>query len=374
MPRNHREKSALGIYHVMLRGINKQDIFFNEDDFVRMMTILKNIPYKRDISGTKVLAYNQCHIYAYCILHNHLHILIREDEMSISDIMKSIEISYAQYYNRKYERIGHLYQGRFQSEAINDSAYFHTVFRYIARNPVKALEAKHAEEYPYSSWNEFVENKSNVMKVLNPSAIQAVLKKYPLDELAAWINEDNDDKCMDMDDFINIKSDKEAWEILSDSCGYTNPEDFRSLDPQTQIYYLLDAISHGINPSQAARLGTITRYQIRKVLTKKRGVTSPTGPGPVGEKSVEINSKDSLNEVKSRIKLIRGLGKKTYQQLHQIVEYLYTHSPAKCTDIADYLDLSSERTRIQLVLLLNENIIETNGTYRNRIYYLKTVD
>lgn len=277
MSRKNRSKSALGIYHVMLRGINKQNIFFCEDDFVRMMEIIRDAPFDKARATGKIISDSLCTIYAYCILDNHVHLLIKEGTKSISDIMKSIEDRYALYYNRKYERVGHLFQSRFPSEAVNDREYFYTLLRYIHRNPVKAMEAKTPEEYPFSSWNEYVGHKSNIMKVLKPSAIQATLEKFPLPELIAWVNIDKEDECLDMDSFKYIITDSDAMEMLQEVSGISNPEDFRLLDAPTQIHFLLKCINCGVNISQAARLGTITDYQLRKAYNKKCGESQKQG-------------------------------------------------------------------------------------------------
>lgn len=404
MARQARKKSTLGIYHVMLRGINKQDIFFCEDDFVRMISILRDIQYKINKYTDEIISSNQCTIYAYCILHNHLHILIKEGDKSLPDIMKIIEDRYAIYYNKKYERIGHLFQSRYPSEPVNDAAYFHTVFRYIARNPVKALEAKTAAEYPYSSWNEYVEHNSNIMKIIKPSAIEAVNKKFPLKELNEWINVDNQDNCLDMDSFNYVKSDKEAWEILSDSCGIDNPEDFRNLDPQFQIYYLLDAIKHGVNIAQASRLGTITRYQLTKLASKKVWRNSASGfplpenvalarktgepervkrrlktergkeaiEDPNADESVEkvAGTDEKLAYIQQQIRCINGMRKNTYLLFHKIAEFLYSHPSSKCQDVADYLNISTEQTRKYLVHLANEKILIIKGKSKSTTYSL----
>ncbi|GEM_PF-222373 len=373
MPRKKREKSSIGLYHVMLRGINKQEIFFHYEDFLRMMTILKDAPYLKDRITGKIISDNQCTIYAYCILHNHLHILIGEGERPLSETVKIIEDRYAMYYNRKYERIGHLFQGRFASEAINDDTYFRTVLRYIARNPVKAMESPTAEAYPYSSWNEFTRHKSNILSVLKPIAIQYVTDKFSLDELAAWIEEDNQDRCLDMDDFSRIKSDKEAWDILSDLTGYNNPEDFRTLDSETQIYYLLEAIDHGITLSQASRLGTLSRYVIERAQRKKFGESFKSGSDPDLKGTLENREVDALEELQGKVRRIKGQSKMIYHRLHRIVEFLNQHQgdDVKCAEVAEFIDVCNESARKALVLLSNENIVEIIGKGKSRSYRLR---
>ena len=397
MPRKPREKSALGIYHVMLRGINKQNIFIDERDYLRMMKIIHDAPIQRDPNG-EILTTNLCQIYAYCILGNHCHLLIKEGERTLSQSIQSISTAYAVYYNKRYERVGHLFQGPFESEAVNDEAYFYTLLRYIHRNPVKAQEAKTPESYPYSSWNEYVSHPSNLMSVLQPSAIQAVLNRYPLDELTEWVNtsapsekytqEDLEkaDRCLDMDDFSRPRTDKEAWDILSDSCGLTNLEDFRTLDHPTQIYYLLDAINHGITIRQASRLGSLTRHQINKALERKKkntsdgGINSAKGSDPNGkfnppseEKlATQVANEEATEERKQQlhdlVRQIPSLNKNTYHQLHLIIDYLLQHPCSKCADIATHLTYSNEGTRRFLIRLVNENIIHITGSRKQRIY------
>ena len=382
MPRKPREKSALGIYHVMLRGINKQDIFIYEPDFLRMMKLIHEAPISRDPQG-EILSTNLCTIYAYCILGNHLHLLIHEGEQTLSETIQRLATAYAVYYNKRYERVGHLFQSPFKSEAVHDEVYFYTLLRYIHRNPVKALESSTPEAYPYSSWNEYVSHPSNLMPVLQPSAIASVLKHFPLDELTEWVNTtapsekytqaqiDRADHCLDMDDFSRPRTDKEAWDILSDSCGLTNPEDFRALDHPTQIYHLLDAIDHGISLCQAARLGTLTRYQITKALERKKKPRSI-----VGEKSTKGLNPDLKNLQQSEIlhnqvRQIPSLNKRTYHQLHLIIDHLLQHPSSKCADLAAHIRYSNEGTRRLLVILVNENIVQLTGKGRSTTYSIK---
>ena len=77
-------------------------------------------------------------LYAYCLMSNHIHLLIREREDNIGMAIKRIASSYVYYYNHKYSRDGHLFRERFKSEPVNDIAYFITLLRYIHQNPVKA--------------------------------------------------------------------------------------------------------------------------------------------------------------------------------------------------------------------------------------------
>ena len=88
MPRQVRKRSGTGIYHVMLRGINRQDIFEDETDYQQMTACLRSLTERRDESG--VLLQPLCTLYAYCLMSNHIHLLIRERDESVSEIVKKL--------------------------------------------------------------------------------------------------------------------------------------------------------------------------------------------------------------------------------------------------------------------------------------------
>ena len=136
MARQLRKKSETGVYHVMLRGINRQDIFEDEGDYQQMVSILRGLIDRCD--EHKVQLPSLCTFYAYCLMSNHVHLLIQEREENISDVVKIIGVTYAHYFNKKYERNGHLFQDRFRSEPVNTIEYFVTLLRYIHQNPLKA--------------------------------------------------------------------------------------------------------------------------------------------------------------------------------------------------------------------------------------------
>ncbi|EGO64120.1 transposase [Acetonema longum] len=145
MPRKARQPSQSGIYHIILRGINKQVIFEDEEDNQKFLWYLAH--YK-EIS--------QYSIYGYCLMYNHIHLMLQESQEPVAHVMKRIGVSYVSWYNRKYGRYGHLFQDRFKSEAVETDEYFLTVLRYIHQNPLKSGEGT-IETYPWSSYRHYVE-------------------------------------------------------------------------------------------------------------------------------------------------------------------------------------------------------------------------
>ena len=136
MPRQARRKSESGIYHILLRGINRQQIFEDIEDFEKFLEVLKDC---KAISDYK--------LFAYCLMSNHVHLLIKEEKEPIEQIMKRIATRFVYWYNIKYQRVGHLFQDRFKSEPVENDAYFMTVIRYIHQNPLKA--GFHRREYRF---------------------------------------------------------------------------------------------------------------------------------------------------------------------------------------------------------------------------------
>jgi putative transposase len=90
-------------------------------------------------------------MYAWCLMGNHVHLLLKEGSESVSLIMKRVGVSYALYYNWKYGTTGHLFQDRFKSENVENRIYLQTVTRYIHQNPVKAGIASAPHEWKWSS-------------------------------------------------------------------------------------------------------------------------------------------------------------------------------------------------------------------------------
>ncbi len=150
MPRVARLKGINSTYHIIMRGNERKNIFIGDEDRSRFLETLIRMREK----------YNYI-IDAYCLMDNHIHMIIVDNGNDISTIMKSINISYAYYFNRYCKRVGHLFQDRFISEAITDDNYLLTVSAYIHNNPVKAGIVRNPEDYRWSSIGEYLEIKAN---------------------------------------------------------------------------------------------------------------------------------------------------------------------------------------------------------------------
>ena len=183
MSRTPRTISATGIYHVMMRGINHQIIFRDDDDYRHFLLSMQRAQMR--ISYTNQSVSSNCTYYAYCLMPNHVHLLVKEDKLSIGKIVKSLADSFVYYYNHKYQRDGHLFKERYRSEPVNDMAYFTMLLRYIHRNPVEAHLTEKVIDYPYSSWREYLPSANSSLSVCNTGA---VLRRIPFKELEEMVN------------------------------------------------------------------------------------------------------------------------------------------------------------------------------------------
>ena len=111
----------------MLRGTNKQLIFVESSEYARFLAVLGEV---KSLSGFK--------LFAYCLMENHLHLLMKEGAEPLSQVFKRIGARYVYWFNLKYERCGHLFQDRFRSEPVETDEYFLMALVYIYQNPVKA--------------------------------------------------------------------------------------------------------------------------------------------------------------------------------------------------------------------------------------------
>ena len=147
MTRTARRRGASDIYHVMARGVSRSSIFEDDADRERFLGELR-----RQVSDAGAS------IYAWCLMDNHYHLLIRLELSSLSAMMKAVNSSYAVYFNSRHDRVGHLFQGRFKSEPVDTEEYFFVVLRYIHQNPVKEGMTRTCE-YRWSSYGEYLGEK-----------------------------------------------------------------------------------------------------------------------------------------------------------------------------------------------------------------------
>ena len=151
MARTARTLSKSNIYQVMLRGVNRQNIFMEDEDRSYFMSVLRHC---KELSGFR--------LHAFALMSNHVHLLIEPGNESLETIFRRVGTRYAVWFNRKYERAGHLFQNRYIRENVETDLYFMTVLRYILQNPMKAGLEPRLGTYRWSSYPAYAKGTGSI--------------------------------------------------------------------------------------------------------------------------------------------------------------------------------------------------------------------
>lgn len=132
---------------------NYERVFNDEQDRRKFLEILRQITHPMDENGAPLPPY--CTIYAYCLMTNHIHILLAEGTEQMSDTVERISEAYSNYYDNRYERQNPLFTERLHSRIVDNVGYFLIALRYIHQNPVKAGIVKSPSQFQWSSFREY---------------------------------------------------------------------------------------------------------------------------------------------------------------------------------------------------------------------------
>ena len=248
MPRQARKKSESQIYHVMLRGINQQQIFEDDEDYWKFLKVVEEC---KAVSGFQ--------LYSYCVMGNHVHLLLREAGEPLEQIFKRIGVRYVHWYNIKYQRVGHLFQDRFKSEPIDTDQYFLTVLRYIHQNPVKAGICKAPEKYLFSSYREFLGEPWLVEQ-------EYVFERLEREAFIAFHQELASVTCLEIEATPRMAfTDEQAKKMIEKISKCRTVTEFQTLDREERNRYLATFREKGLSIRQISRLTGVSFNVVKKV-------------------------------------------------------------------------------------------------------------
>jgi putative transposase len=247
MPREAREKSKNRIYHIIWRGANRQDIFHEDEDRKKILNLLEKNKINYEMT-----------VYAWCLMSNHVHLLIKEGNEDISITMKRLGVSYVKYYNWKYRTTGHLFQDRFKSEGVENKKYFLTVVRYIHQNPVKAGMVNQPNEWRWSSCRGYYGKSTYPKNLLD---CDYVLRMFSADITVAikkfkeFNERKNNDTCLEDRVARNRLTDDEARMEIKKLIGLIEIAQVKSLpkEKRNEVLRKVKGID-GLSLRQAARI------------------------------------------------------------------------------------------------------------------------
>ena len=244
-----RKQSESGIYHVVARGTGRQLIFNDDADRVRFLKTLE----KR---------LGDCNVewYAWCLMNNHVHLLLRGPIEEISSCLKKTLGAYAIYFNAKSGRVGHLFQGRFRSEPVDTDEYLLGVTCYIHNNPVKAGISR-VDGYPWSSYQEYLGSARycDTHFVLSIAGGVERFKRLHENLAPADYLDVGGQKCRTVPMLDSV-----AIEIAQYLLGDVTLDDVKSLDPPARRQALLALKRAGLSVRQIERLTGVGRNTIQR--------------------------------------------------------------------------------------------------------------
>ena len=245
MPRQARRLSESGYAHLIVRGIGRQVIFEEREDYEYYLSILRRFSRETGVD-----------ICAYCLMENHVHLLAHDGNHQVPLMMKKMGVSYSYYFNKKYERTGHLFQDRYMSEPIEDETYLLAVFRYILNNPVKAGLCD-AAKYEWSSYALYASPSTFVDTRLLQDLIGDG-SRY-----AAFIAAPNEDECLDCDAKPRV-GDAQARKIVRECLGASGGMALQSMDRVSRDVALLKLKERGLSVRQIERMTGISRNIVQR--------------------------------------------------------------------------------------------------------------
>jgi len=178
MPRKPRIHFEGALYHIIVRGNNKSYIFEKDKDKLEYLKRVKK--YKEKYKSK---------LYSYVIMDNHAHLLIEVSSTPLSKIMQLIQQTYTQYYNKKYNRTGHVFEQRYKAILCNKDEYLLALIRYIHKNPERAAISD--INYKWSSHKEYIGNKLGICDVDFPLSMFSNYKESAVKAYLEYVLEEN---------------------------------------------------------------------------------------------------------------------------------------------------------------------------------------
>lgn len=252
MPRKERLLSRTGIYHVIIRGINQQRIFEQDEDFEQFLYCLAETKKKSGFT-----------LYAYCLLGNHAHLLMKEGAEPLAQIFRRLGTQYAQWFNGKYARSGHLFQDRYRSKPVENDEYFLAALIYIFNNPIKAGICSIAEEYEWGSRHllgkgDTVIDETALLDIVGYSVVKQHEHEMTEDELF-------DETCARQ---FKAYSDKSVAGMLKTICGACTAFDFQHLPVFEQKSSVMDLRAERVPLRQIARITGLGKGRVESWIRK----------------------------------------------------------------------------------------------------------
>lgn len=280
MPRTRRTIGRSGIYHVWFRGVNKCRIFESTGDYTMFLRTLSLCARKEPVK-----------IFAYCLMNNHVHLLIQEDveRRNLSQYIKRVLSRYAGIFNKRHGRTGSLFQGRFGSKAIENAQHFMDTMVYIHKNPIEAELVDDLKTYLWSSYVEHfyhnmqmhphdIQNNGTLLKLALegiPQLFYPPVQNYS--DVFMWRHLSNgmENELPHKKAYLSALSDDEAFSKILKVASVTRPEHVNAFKNAKRNACIGTLYKEGLSCKQISRLVGVGIKQVYKVVKKGDGSDTP---------------------------------------------------------------------------------------------------
>lgn len=247
MPRKPRI-TLPGFYHVISRGVERRNVYLEDEDFEQFLEILLYVKKNYNII-----------VHAFCLMSNHYHLLLQIDQSNISEAMRYLNSQYSAWFNRKYKRSGHLWQGRFKSYYLYDEAHFWTVTKYIERNPVAAGIVKKIDQYQFQSLYQWQKADKYASLLDDSKIIGMKLQEY---EIFVDFELNNDELNFVYKSPKILLSDDGAFTVLNRRLNYF----FEASEALSRNQKVVNAAEYGYSQTEIAQYIGMSVTSVSKIL------------------------------------------------------------------------------------------------------------
>lgn len=251
MARQPRIEVPDGLYHVISRGIERREIFRDDIDRERYLAIV-----------AKSVDRFRFQLLAYCLMTNHVHLVVQTGAIPLSRIMRSVNTSYAGYFNTRHRRSGYLFQGRYKAFLVDGERYLLSLVRYVHENPVKAGIAERADGYRWSSHRRYLEKSPSWL------SSDAVLERFgrnrsvAIRNFRAFFRSEEDRPYGAAGKYVQAVIGEEAFaRTVLESLGNDGPPAVKTMDP----VHLIEWIAQREQVGRAELSGKSQRRDLSRV-------------------------------------------------------------------------------------------------------------
>lgn len=248
-----------GYHHIINRGVNRCAVFnYNYDKEMFLQIINKTAMIHKVV------------LHDYCLMDNHYHLLIETQKENLSTFMRIVNANYAQYFNKKYKRSGHLWQDRYKSKYIISEKYLYTLIRYIESNPLEASMYDKVSAYPFTLSYLIFNNKAYY-----PCCSDSILiREFDIKTLNEFLGEPISDKEME---YLKIKE-KQNIDKKNNSIDIKQSKQFEehfydNTTKQDRNFAILNAYDDGYPQVDIANYLNVSTSLVSKII--KSGYSTP---------------------------------------------------------------------------------------------------